>query len=107
MNETESLLLALLVGALLGAAFFGGLWWTIVRGLSSRRAAVWFIGSLLLRTAITLAGFYLVARDDWGAAAWERLLACLVGFLAARLMVRRLVGAAGRSSSAERSSHAS
>ena len=41
-----------LAGALLGAFFFGGLWWTVQKGVASERPALWFLGSLLLRTGI-------------------------------------------------------
>ena len=51
MNETLSLVLALVTGVLLGAIFFGGLWWTVRKGVSSKRPALWFLGSLLLRTS--------------------------------------------------------
>jgi F1F0 ATPase subunit 2 len=88
MNETLSLLLALVTGVLLGAVFFGGLWWTVQRGLSSNRSALWFFGSLLLRTGIVLAGFYFIARGNW-----ERLLVCLLGFVVARTIVMRLTRA--------------
>ena len=37
-------------GALLGAFFFGGLWWTVQKGVTSEQPALWFLGSLLLRT---------------------------------------------------------
>ena len=60
MNETLTLVLALVTGVLLGAIFFGGLWWTVRKGVSSERPALWFLGSLLLRTSITLTGFYFV-----------------------------------------------
>jgi F1F0 ATPase subunit 2 len=59
MNETLTLVSALVTGVLLGAMFFGGLWWTVRKGVSSKRPALWFFGSLLLRTSIALAGFYL------------------------------------------------
>jgi F1F0 ATPase subunit 2 len=85
INDGLSLVLALVTGVLLGAIFFGGLWWTVRKGFSSERPALWFFGSLLLRTSITLAGFYFIARDDW-----ERLLACLLGFVMARFVVMRL-----------------
>ena len=85
MNETFGLMLALVTGVLLGAIFFGGLWWTVQKGLSSKWAAFWFTGSLLLRTGIALAGFYWVTDGRW-----ERLLACLLGFVIARLIVIRL-----------------
>jgi hypothetical protein len=39
MNETAILVLSGGAGVLLGALFFGGLWWTVRRGLSSKRPA--------------------------------------------------------------------
>jgi F1F0 ATPase subunit 2 len=83
--------LALLTGVLLGAMFFGGLWWTVRKGATSNGRRLWFFGSLLLRTGITLAGFYFVAGGHW-----ERLLACLLGFVLARLIVTRLTRAAAK-----------
>ncbi|MDH4361339.1 MAG: ATP synthase subunit I [Nitrospirota bacterium] len=85
MNEILGLMPALIAGVLLGAMFFGGLWWTVRKGVSSTRPARWFFGSLLLRTSITLAGFYVVSDGHW-----MRLLACLLGFTLARLTVTRL-----------------
>ena len=87
MNETLSLVLALVTGVLLGAMFFGGLWWTVQKGVSSKRPALWFFGSLLLRTSIVLAGFYILARGHW-----ENLLMGILGFVLARLIVTRLTG---------------
>jgi F1F0 ATPase subunit 2 len=78
----SALVLPLLAGVLLGMFFFGGLWWTIRRGLPSKQPAALFFFSLLLRTGIALAGFYFVARGDW-----RRVLACLVGFMLARILV--------------------
>ena len=82
-----ALALAVLAGAVLGAAFFGGLWLTIRRGVTSRHPVLWFGGGLLLRMGITLAGFYLVAGGDW-----RRLLACVLGFFLARLAATWLIG---------------
>ena len=92
MNETLSLVLALVTGVLLGVMFFGGLWWTVRKGVSSKRPALWFFGSLLLRISITLAGFYSVSGGHW-----ERLLLCLLGFVIARLIVKRLTRAPKKS----------
>jgi F1F0 ATPase subunit 2 len=80
MNEVLPLLLVASAGFALGLVFFGGLWWTIRRMLHSARPVLWMLGSLILRTGITLAGFWLVAGHDW-----KRLLACLAGFFIARL----------------------
>jgi F1F0 ATPase subunit 2 len=79
------MILALLAGVLLGAFFFGGLWWTVQRGVSSSWTAAWFLGSLVLRTAIVLAGFYFVSGGRW-----DGLLACLAGFAIGRFIVTRL-----------------
>jgi F1F0 ATPase subunit 2 len=87
MNETLTLVLVLVTGVLLGLMFFGGLWWTVRKGVSSKQPALWFFGSLLLRTSIALTGFYFIARGHW-----ERLLVCLLGFVMARLIVMRLTG---------------
>ena len=82
MNETLTLVLAWVAGGTLGAIFFGGLWWTVRKGVSSKRPALWFFGSLLLRMSVALAGFYFVSGGHW-----ERLLLCLLGFVMARLVV--------------------
>jgi len=92
MNETVSLTLALVTGVLLGAIFFGGLWWTVRKGISSKRSALWYFSSLLLRTSITLAGFYFITHGHW-----ERMLMCLLGFVIARLIVIRLTREGGKS----------
>jgi F1F0 ATPase subunit 2 len=88
MNETLNLVLALVAGVLLGALFFGGLWWTVQKGVSSKRSALWFFGSLLLRMSIALAGFYFVSGGHW-----KRLLACLLGFIMARFIIIRITRA--------------
>ena len=82
MNEFVTLALTLVAGLLLGAIFFGGLWWTVRKGVSSKQPALWFFGSLLLRMSTVVAGFYFVGRGHW-----ERLLLCLLGFIIARFIV--------------------
>jgi F1F0 ATPase subunit 2 len=88
MNETLSLVLAGVVGILLGVIFFGGLWWTIRKGVSSTNPALWFIGSSLLRVSVVLAGFYFVSGGHW-----DRLLVCLFGFVIARFIIMWLTRA--------------
>lgn len=88
MNEFPILVLTGAVGVALGAIFFGGLWWTVHRGVSSPRPAFWFLGSTLLRTSIVLFGFYFAGRGDW-----RRWVACLLGFLISRFTVLRLTRA--------------
>ena len=58
-------------------------WWTVHEGPSSDHAGpLWFVGSLLLRTGVILAGFYFVSQNHW-----SRLVMCLLGFLIARVFV--------------------
>lgn len=85
MNETLTWVLAAIAGTAIGMIFFGGLWWTVRRGLSSRRPALWFLGSLLLRMGLAVTGFYFVGNGQW-----QRLLACLLGFIVARFIVLRI-----------------
>jgi F1F0 ATPase subunit 2 len=81
-NEIINLLPAMFAGIALGIIFFGGLWFTIRKGLDSKRPALIFVGSLILRMGIVLMGFYYVGADSW-----KKMLACLVGFLIARIVI--------------------
>lgn len=85
MNDLLAPLFAGIAGGLLGLLFFGGLWWTVRRAVASPRPALWVGGSLLLRMAGVATGFVLVSAGDW-----RRLLACLLGFWAARWLVVRM-----------------
>ena len=85
MSETLTLVLAWAEGGLLGALFFGGLWWTVRKGVSSTRPALWFFGSLMLRMSAALAGFYFASGGHW-----QRMLLCLLGFVMANPLVRHL-----------------
>jgi F1F0 ATPase subunit 2 len=85
MNNFLLLVLALVVGLVIGALFFGSLWWTVRKGVFSKSPALWFLGSMLLRMSVVLAGFYFVGRGDW-----QRLVTCLIGFIFARFVVMRL-----------------
>jgi F1F0 ATPase subunit 2 len=82
MSEISAIALAFFAGAMLGAFFFGGLWWTVQKGVTSQRPELWFLGSLLVRTGLILAGFYLVSQGHG-----SRLVACFLGFVFARVFV--------------------
>ena len=84
MNEIINLLPALFAGAVLGIIFFGGLWLTVQKGLPSKKSALIFILSFIIRMAITLLGFYYVGGNNW-----QKMLICLAGFLIARTVVTR------------------
>ena len=82
MTDSFRLALALLAGLGLGTLFYYGLWRTVQRGLAARSPALWLLGSLVVRLGLAGAGFYYVGQGSW-----PRLLACLAGFVAARLVV--------------------
>lgn len=85
MYDVAAFSIVLVAGVLLGAFFFGGLWWTVQKGLTANKPVLWFFGSTLLRTSFAVAGFYLTAADDW-----RKFLVCLFGFVIARVVVTRL-----------------
>jgi F1F0 ATPase subunit 2 len=101
MNEPFTLLLAAMDGGLLGMIFFGGLWWTVRRGLTSNQPAFLFLGSMLVRTGIVLDGFYFVANQHLA-----RLVVCLIGFIIARLVVTRVIRNAREPRTAREAAHA-
>lgn len=103
MDDPLNLALALMAGALLGVVFYGGLWWTVRKAVSSQRPALWFFGSQLARMGVVLVGFYLVADGRW-----ERLVVSLCGFVLARVLVVRFTGppVEAHDSAAKGASHA-
>ena len=82
MTDALSFFSSLIAGLLLGAFFFGGLWWTVRKGVKSERVALWFFGSMMLRTGVVMLGFYLLLGDSW-----QRMFIGLLGFFIARLTV--------------------
>lgn len=90
MTEILKLIVALPAGVLLGVFFFGGLWWTINRSLAAAQPAILIMGSFLLRTVVTVGGFYVALLGGW-----QSLVTCMVGFLIARVVVTRMVRAPG------------
>jgi F1F0 ATPase subunit 2 len=66
-------------GLLLGGFYFGALWWTVQRITTARSPGLLTLASYLGRTVITLLGFFLISGGQW-----QRLVACLAGFVAAR-----------------------
>jgi len=82
MNEIVYIILAFIVGLLLGTIFFGGLWFTVRKLVTSKIPALWFLGSFILRVSITLIGFYYISSGSW-----QRLLISVAGFITARYSV--------------------
>lgn len=82
MSDEIRLSLDFLSGVLLGVFFFGGLWWTVQKGLVSQWPAFWFLSSLLLRTGVIVTGFLIVSQGKW-----LKLIFCFAGFVLARCCV--------------------
>jgi F1F0 ATPase subunit 2 len=85
MNESIYMVLAFIAGIILGLLFFGGLWLTVKKIVTAKKPALLFLGSLFFRVSITLIGFYYISLGNW-----QRLLICLVGFIAARYIIIHL-----------------
>lgn len=83
MTGLGLLIAALAAGVMLGIVFFGGLWWTVRRGLTATVPATWFGLSALARMAVVMGGLYCFARLGL-----PSLVACLCGLLVARGAVK-------------------
>jgi F1F0 ATPase subunit 2 len=74
-----------LAGTVLGLFYFGGLWLTLRRIHHVRQPGVLLFTSFVVRIAAVVPAFYFVMAGHW-----ERIVACLAGFLVMRhLMIRR------------------
>lgn len=91
MSDALWLVVALVAGVGLGLFYFGGLWLTIERLPQSKSPALFAMISFVGRTVLTLVGFYYVMGDSW-----QRLVACLVGVVVARVVLVRRLGPADR-----------
>ncbi len=76
------LMLAFAGGMGIGLFYFGGLWWTVQRFCYSHRPWLLTLGSFLVRSCLSLTGFYIIMGGRW-----ERLLAGLLGFILLRLFL--------------------
>jgi F1F0 ATPase subunit 2 len=85
-SSSLALIGALVAGAVLACVFFGGLWLTIRHTVSSAALGVWLVAGFALRTALVLVGFCVVFGGHW-----QRLAACLIGFVLARFLIVRLL----------------
>ncbi|NPV07383.1 MAG: ATP synthase subunit I [Anaerolineae bacterium] len=89
MSSALGLALSGLAGVVLGLLFYGGLWLTLDRLTATRSPALLVLTSFLVRTLLAVAGFLLLSGGRW-----ERLLACLAGFIVARLALVKALGPA-------------
>lgn len=82
MTDWPLYLLSFIAGLALGIVFFGGLWLTVRKAMSSNRPAIWFIASLLIRSALVIGGLYFATGQQW-----QRILISLAGFILSRVLV--------------------
>ncbi|WP_282143301.1 ATP synthase subunit I [Cellulophaga baltica] len=85
MSDLISILLGFFGGTAIGALFFGGLWFTTKKMLTSKWPALMYLGSLILRVGFTLLGFYYIGQDNW-----KIILIGLLGFISMRFIVLRM-----------------
>lgn len=82
MNDIIYMVLVFAAGLVLGILFFGGLWLTVKKVVTSKRPSLWLIGSFLIRVSITLVGFYYLSQGSW-----KNLLISVLGFIIARPLI--------------------
>ncbi len=85
MSDVGQIGLSALFGVLLGMVFFGGLFWTVQRGLQSQRPALTFVVSYFVRIFFVAICFWWMASHQWGS-----LPTCLCALVATRSVFTRL-----------------
>lgn len=79
---------AFAAGMALGAFYFTALWQTVQKLPSAASPAKLMIGSLILRLAVVLSGFYLIMNGGH----WERLASAMLGFIIMRKIITYRLG---------------
>jgi F1F0 ATPase subunit 2 len=82
MNEALPLFPAFVAGIGISLFYFGGLWWTVRRIQRADQPRLLLATSFLVRTAITMVAFYLLAAGQW-----QRLLVGILGFFLMRTVL--------------------
>lgn len=85
MHEIVYMILAFTAGCALGALFFGGLWFTIIKMKTTKTPSLFFLASFVFRMGAVLLGFYFIAANNW-----QNMLICLFGFIVARFAIVHL-----------------
>ncbi len=88
MNDIINVIVIFLAGTALGVLFFGALWLTVKKAVTSKKPALLILLSFVFRITIVMVGFYFIAEGNW-----QRLLIALVGFVIARFAVVHLTKA--------------
>jgi F1F0 ATPase subunit 2 len=75
---------ALAAGAAVGAFYFGGLWLTVRRVVTSDHPVLLTFGSFAVRAVVAVAVMVWIARTHW-----QLLLAAMAGFVLVRVVMTR------------------
>lgn len=86
MNPVVLLAFSFFGGALLGLFYFNNLWNTTRKAVDEGRQGVFLLTSYFIRTAVVLAGFFIIMSGSW-----ERVVAALAGFILMREIVKRII----------------
>jgi F1F0 ATPase subunit 2 len=81
------MILSIAAGFVLGWFYFWTLWLTLQRIPNAQQPGLLMFGSYLVRTFVLLGSFYFIMDGQW-----PRLLAMLIGFIIARMMMIRRKG---------------
>lgn len=83
------LFLSFTAGGVMGAVFFGGLWWTVQKITDSEKPYLIIIASFVVRTGVVLTGFYFIMGYGWA-----NLMLGTAGFLICRVFIAYKLGPA-------------
>ncbi len=82
MNNGGVLILNFIAGIVLGSFFYGGLYWTVKKGLTARQPGLLFASSFFIRTAVVIAGAILISQGIF-----QNLVSCLIGLILSKSVV--------------------
>ena len=85
LMEWDLVAVSLIGGICLGVFYFGSLWLTVRRLITSRQPFQVALLSFCVRLAVLIVGCYILMDDSW-----ERLLFTMAGFLMVRIAALRL-----------------
>ncbi len=87
MNDDALKLVALvLAGCGIGLLFFSGLWFTVQGIVRQKHSGLILAVSFIVRMGLVVVSFYFLMAHDW-----KRLVALVIGFTLARIvMIRRI-----------------
>jgi len=86
MNDIVLLMLSLAGGMALGAFYFMSLWRNVKNVTGGAGMSLRFVLEYFIRTAVVLAGFYIIMSGRW-----ERMAIALFGFIVMREIIKHII----------------